>query len=374
MTDWAELSETTARVRKSRRHVRLAEILVLAITIAGVVYLGDSVIRGGLFSSSHTVTVELPSGGGLYPGSTATYRGNRVGLVKHVDLEGDHVRATVRLDGDVKVPVDTEAVVANLSAIGEQHLDFRPRVDHGPYLDDGDVVHLADTRVPLRFDTLLADVVDVARRIEPRDVRTITRELGEATDTSTDLKTIGHRANTTLALLARLQPTLHHLMEQAQAPLRTVDAKADELRTFASSVDDLSAELERSDGTIRGLVDEAVKAAPLVDRLLADITPTLGPLLDRSLTMATLANDRLPGLDHWLEWGPAQMFGMADSTRGRKGHVLLVPNPSKTCDYGTPNRSPLDPTRTPARTDAHCTVEDSLVQQRGAQHVPGPTR
>ncbi len=358
--------------QRQARNVRIAEIVMIVLTIAGVAYLGDSVVQTGLFASSRTVSVELPTGGGLFPGSAVTYRGDRVGRVRDVDLVGEGVRATVRLDGEARIPVDTEAVVANLSAIGEQYLDFQPRSDGGPYLADGSVVRAGDTRVPLRFDTLLSNLADVADRIDTDDVQTITREVGAAFDTDTDLVTLGRRSDAALGLLERLQPTLRQLMTNARGPLRTIDEKENELRTFAAQVDLVTAELESSDDVVRGLLDDVLTTIPLVDRLLRDTEPHLEPVLGDALTLAGLAADRPQGLGHWLTWAPDQMVGMAESTRDKSGRVLLVPNPSKTCSYGTPNRSPLDTTRTPATTDAHCAVVEPRVQQRGSQYAPTP--
>ncbi len=358
--------------QRQARNVRIAEIVMIVLTISGLAYLGDSVIQSGLFSSSRTVTVELPSGGGLFPGSAVTYRGDRVGRVRDVDLAGAGVRATVRLDSEARIPVDTQAVVANLSAIGEQYLDFRPRSDGAPYLGDGSVVRAADTTVPLRFDRLLGDLIELADRIDTEDVETITREVGAAFDTEADLATIGRRSDAALGMLERLQPTLRRLMENARVPLKTIDDRESELRTFAAQIDLVTAELESADGVVRGLLDDLLTTIPLVDRLLRETEPHLGPVLGDTLVIAGLAADRPQGLAHWLTWAPDQMVGMTESTRDRSGRVLLVPNPSKTCHYGTPNRSPLDTTRTPATTDAYCTTVEPLVQQRGSQYAPRP--
>ncbi|AXT83983.1 hypothetical protein C6I20_01440 [Aeromicrobium sp. A1-2] len=355
-----------------RRNVRLAEIVLIVIAILGVAYLGDSVIGSRLLSATRTVTVDLPSGGGLYPGANVTYRGNSIGEVRDVRLEDDGVRATVRLDGDTRIPTDTEAVAANLSAIGEQYLDFRPRVDHGPYLQDGDTVGRADTRVPIRFDKLLTDVNDVADLIDPDDLQTITTELGDAFDSGTDLVLLGQRMDHAVSLLARLQPRLRHLMEQSQAPLRTVVDTGHDIRSFAHDLDLVTASVKKSDPTLRSLIDEVNVLASSLGDLIADITPDIGRTARAWTAFGQLGTDRLPGFDHWLTWAPPQAVAMSESTRDGTGHVLMVPNPSDLCDYGLPKRSPYDTTRHPARTDAHCTVESPLIQQRGSQYAPRP--
>ncbi len=62
----------------------------------------------------------------------------------------------LHIKGNVDVPMDTEAVVSNLSAIGEQRLDFRPRVRTTARSSaTATSSHVADTAVPRRFDTII---------------------------------------------------------------------------------------------------------------------------------------------------------------------------------------------------------------------------
>ena len=109
----------------------------------------------------------------------------------------------LNINGDVDVPADTVAAVSNLSAIGEQRIDFRPRTDRGPYLRDGDVIEMADTAVPRRFDAIITHLGDVAARIDEDDLTTITSELGTGLDTEVDLATLGHDADRVLTMLER---------------------------------------------------------------------------------------------------------------------------------------------------------------------------
>ena len=363
----------TAGGGRGRNRLRVAQAVLLGITVMGLVVVTDLTVRGGLFSSSVAVTVELDSGGGLYPGANVTYRGSRIGTVTAVDLQADgRVEAHLDLDADARIPVDTEAVVTNLSPIGEQYLDFRPRTDAGPFLADGDVVRAADTAVPTRFDTVLRDVTDLAALVDPADFDTVTRELGAAFDTESDLLEVARLADSGLTTVSDLYPRWRDLMVQASTPLRTVVAHGDDLTQFTSQVELLTAELAPADPTLDGLVTSAGTTVPLVTDLVTAIDPIIGPVLADTQAVAAQADLRHPGLRHWLEWAPLQMIGMAESTRDGTGWVVLVPNLSPTCDYGTPNDSPRSVLREPATLTAACTVVDPLVQQRGTQYVPTP--
>lgn len=362
-----------SRVSRKRR-TRLAEVVLLSITVAGLVYLTDTVVEGGLFSASTDVTVELESGGGLYPGSNVTYRGSSVGTIRSIDLRpGGGVVADVRLRDDARIPSDTEAVVTNLSPIGEQYLDFRPRSDGGPVLGDGDVVTVGDTDVPPRFDAVLRNVTDLAAMVDPADVNVITSELGAAFDTETDLREVARLADAGLVTLEELYPRWSELARQAAIPLRTVVAHGDDLQEFTTQVELLTADLAAHDPTIDALITSANHTVPLVDGLVSTLDPMLTPLLADTRAVAGEAAARPHGLAHWLDWAPLQMIGMAESTRDGSGWVVLVPNPSPTCSYGTPNRSPRSVERQPAVLDAACTLVHPLVQQRGSQYTPDET-
>ncbi|MCW2799413.1 MAG: hypothetical protein JWQ70_885 [Aeromicrobium sp.] len=351
----------------------LAQILLIVIVLLGVIFVGDSVTQSRLLSHNRTVVVELASAGGLHDRSGVSYRGNRIGIVSDVRLHGAGVEAVLKLDSDARVPVDTEVVVANLSPIGEQYIDFRPRSDGPPYLADGARVPESDTRVPLRFDKLLTDAAAVADGINPEDVRTITRELGTAFGSKdVDLTLMGQQARRNLTLLQQLQPATLSLLRNGGVPLQTVTDHSADIRTFAAELDVLTAQVKASDPTLRTLLTKGNVVVPQVDSLLKDTSANLHQVVSSSLVTAALVSDRLPGLTHWLHWVPYQLIDMYESTRDGSGRVLLVPNPSPPCTYDTKETSPLDTTRTAARTDAHCKTVDPIVQQRGSQYAPRP--
>ncbi len=359
-----------AGLKLDRRNTRLAEIVLIAIAILGLLYLGDRVIGSSVFSPTHDVKVRLASGGGIYPGADVSYRGNSIGRVDDVRLEDDGVVVELHIAGDVDVPTDTEAVVSNLSAIGEQRLDFRPRTDHGPFLRDGDVVDVADTAVPRRFDVIIKHLGDVAERVDEDDLTTITTELGQGLDTQVDLTKLGHDANQVVTMLEALVPKVNRIARQAQLPLRTVVDSGDDLRSFAADVDLVTAQLEKSDPTIRRVLESTGTLTPRLASVLREITAPVTSTVVSWNEFAGLGDARLPGYQHWLKWAPTQFLAMSDATRDGSGHVLMVGQFGDNCEYGPPRVSPYVMTHEPAPTDARCTTEAPDVQQRGAQYAP----
>ena len=118
----------------------------------------------------YTVTVELPTLGGLYASGNVTYRGVEVGRIDKVALSpgGDGVVATLSLKSGIDIPSDVAAEVHSVSAVGEQYVALMPRSDHSPPLRDGDVITAANTSVPPDINTLL-DAANTGLEAIPHD-------------------------------------------------------------------------------------------------------------------------------------------------------------------------------------------------------------
>ena len=95
-----------------------------------------------------TVKLELLAAGGLYRFSNVTYRGVQVGKVMAMDVSRNAATATLKLNTTPKIPANLMAAVRSASAEGEQYVGLMPRTDSPPYLQDGSVISLRDTKIP----------------------------------------------------------------------------------------------------------------------------------------------------------------------------------------------------------------------------------
>src|SRR5262249_14774582 len=114
-----------------RRANLLANLAVLLVLVVGVYYVGFNILRLQLARNPFTVSMQLPTSGGLYPRSEVTYRGKLVGQVSEIKLVPNGVVAPLKIDEGERIPADLDAAVADLSPAGEQFVDLRPRVDAG---------------------------------------------------------------------------------------------------------------------------------------------------------------------------------------------------------------------------------------------------
>jgi phospholipid/cholesterol/gamma-HCH transport system substrate-binding protein len=353
--------------------VRTAQILLLVVVILGALYVMDAVVGSGLIRRPYDVTVNLEGSGGLYPGAVVSYRGNRIGKVTDLDVTKSGVRAVASIQKGTKIPVDTEAVVSNLSAVGEQRLDFRPRVDHGPWLKGGSVVAEKDTGLPLATSTLFLHTKTLTDQINVDDVHTISRELGIAFgDPDLDLRRLYDQGDRTLGTLETLEPATISLIERGQVPLQTFSDTSGQLVEFSQDLQALTASLHQANPDLASLVRNGTILVPQLRGTLNENATTLADLLGKGRTVSEIGADRQPALMSWLDYVPLQARSMIAGTRDGSGRVVLVPNPSKLCKYDTKQRLPADTSARPPARDGHCTMVDPLIQQRGAQYLPKP--
>ncbi|MFI0722900.1 MCE family protein [Streptomyces sp. NPDC021224] len=356
--------------------------LVVAVLVLG--YLGVNYADLGRYvglRGYYTVTVELPATGGLFEHSDVTYRGVSVGRVGPISLTSDGVEAKLRINKSApRIPQHLKAVVASLSAVGEQYIDLQPSTDDGPYLRDGSRVDQANAEIPAPVTNLLTSVNDLAASVPLESLRTVVDEFGlvfngQADNLQSLLDTSGHfidAADTNL-------PTDTQLIVDGQTVLKTQADEGDAIRSFADSANQLAAQLNTSDADLRRLITTAPDAATQVSALLRDVGPQLSVVLANLLTTSDIAVTRQSGIEEYLVTVPAVVAAGSSSVDASGMHfgqavTFFSPLPCTSGYGGTTYRTGLD-TGTPKtafNTAARCTSPASSgIDVRGSAHAPG---
>jgi len=268
----------------------------------------------------------------------------------------------------VKVPVDAEFVVADLSAVGEQYLDIRPRTSAGPYLKDGSVI-TQPVVTPLPAWQVFAGVQKLLKQVDPADIATISRETQAIFGPGdVNLSAFAHEVNTTFTWVNKLSPTVFAMIEEGKTPLSTLSDLAPDFRTFALNARTLTQTLKANDPALAKLIDQGATVLPVVTDMVDQITPVLVKLTDDGTPVAVMASQHLRGLKSWYKWTPDQLKAMSSATRDNHAWTVLVLTTANNCFYG-PVGTPYS-TKGDLPLSAKCTTKDPHVQQRGSQYVP----
>ncbi len=361
------------------RTVRLQVLAFVVLALAAVAFVGanyaglDRVFAGG----TYTVRLRLDDGGGLFTNSEVTYRGVAVGQVGELRLTDDGMEADLVLDEDApRIPVDSQAVVANRSAIGEQYVDLQPRGDGGPYLEDGAVIPEESTTVPMPVTTLLGNLSDFSASVPTESLRVVVDELYTAmNDTGPSLSLL---VDSTIAFTdeaGRHLPQTTKLIDDGATVLRTQLDSSDAWRSFAGNAKLFADELARSDGDLRELIGAAPAAATQLSALLSDTNPGLSVLVANLVTTSEIFESRIAGMRQLFVNVPKAVAATSTSITPERGKLSIVLNFTDpmpcVSGYDTPYRQGEVTTPLPFDTATACTLpygDPRLV--RGSQNVP----
>jgi phospholipid/cholesterol/gamma-HCH transport system substrate-binding protein len=361
------------------RTVRLQVLAFVVIALAAVAFVGanyaglNRLFGGG----TYLVRLELDDGGGLFTNSEVTYRGVAVGRVGEMRLTDRGMEADLVLDESApKIPVDTKAVVANRSAIGEQFVDLQPRGDGGPFLENGSVIRKEQTSVPMPVTTLLSNLSAFNQSVPTESLRVVVDELYTAmNDTGPSLQLLLDSTMSFTDEAANHLPQTTLLINDGATVLETQLDSSSAWREFSSSASLFADELANADGDLRELIGAAPAAATQLSQLLADTTPGLPVLVANLTTTAEIFETRLGGMRQLFVNLPKAVAATSTSITPEGTNMALVLNfydpPPCVTGYDTPYREGEGTSYLPFDATSACTLpygDERLV--RGSQHVP----
>ena len=352
-------------------------VTVLGVGYVSVRYLGAAALFG---AGPYPITLQLTDSGGIFTGAEVTYRGVSVGRVGPLRLTSQGVDAQLEIEPDAPpIPADSDAVVSNLSVIGEQFVDLRPVRRDGPTLRAGSVIPASRTSTPVPIGDLIAHL-DTFLRSAPLDsLRTVVQELGTAfTGTGADLQILLDSTDAFTRDAIAALPQTATLIRDGRVVLQTQSEQSSAIISFSRDLALLAAQLRSSDPDLRRLIATAPQFADQTSGLLRESGTQIGLLLADLLTVSRVTLPRQAALRHLLSVYPVVTGGTDSSVVPDDGFVhlglalnLFDPYACVRGYQGTIKRSGTDTTPIPANRDAFCAEPPgSPTDVRGAQNVP----
>lgn len=361
------------------RGVKTRLLAFVVLSAVGIIYITASYlgIVNKITGSGITMHAELPSSGGLFVGSEVTYRGVNVGRVSKMEVIPSGVRLTMAVEEGTRIPTSSPVYVHNLSAVGEQYLDFEPAARTGPYAVDGTTFKRGEESLPQATDDLLVKINGLVGSLDQDDVSTVVRELGTMFRGTADPLRRMVDAGTELVADAKAnEAETIRLIDSGKTVLQTQQANAANIRSFSANLADLTETLAGSDKNLRKLLAAGTPAVKEVNGLLRDLSPTLPEFLGNLVTVNQVLSDRLNALEQTLVTFPAVISSGFTGTPGDGyGHINLQLDytvPACTEGYKPPAqwRPGTDLTDTPTYP-AQCLTNG--INLRGSKYAPLPS-
>jgi phospholipid/cholesterol/gamma-HCH transport system substrate-binding protein len=295
------------------RKTKIKLLAFAAVAVLGMSYLGfnyaglDRVFLG----RGIEVAADFRDSGGIFVNAEVTNRGVAVGRVTDMQIVEDGVRVVMTIEpGSDPIPADAEAYVATRSAVGEQYVDLRPQSDEGPFLDDGDVIPVDRTDIPVPVEQMLLHIDELVGSVDKENLRILVDELGQAFAGSGD--DLGRLIDNGDLLLARAEESLPQtlrLITDGRTVLETQIADRSAIRQWAADLRLVTDTFVEIDPELRGLLVNAPNASAELESLVDNAGPGLGSLVRNIDILNRVQIPRLDGIQQMLITYPDAVTG-----------------------------------------------------------------
>lgn len=276
------------------RRVGTAGLLLGLLLTSGCV-VNSTALPGsqGRGDDAYSVKVELATLSGTEPNTPVMVGNVNVGTITDIGLKDWHAVATLRLNGDVDLPTNTTAKVAQTSLLGSKHIELtRPPKPKGK-LEDGDTIPVPRTGAFPETEDVLASASLLLNGGGLQNVRTIVGELNKA---------LGGRE-------AEVRQTLR----KVTTFLAGLDAQKADIVTALNGLDRLGAQAARHNAVIEKTLDGVPPALRALKEERARFTRALTSLGEFSDSATGVLNDGRGPLVRNLKNIRRVMKALADS-------------------------------------------------------------
>jgi len=366
------------------RFVRIQLVIFTIASIVGVLVMVFAYMQVPtlLGIGKITVKLELPASGGLYRFANVTYRGVEVGKVTEMDVSRSEATATLRLNTSPKIPADLSAEVRSVSAVGEQYVELLPRTESAPYLHDGSVIAMSDTKISQQVGPMLDRISTLINSI-PKDKLTglIDESFNAFNGSGYDLGSLIDSSSKISGDLNRVGDRSSALVEDTGPLLDSQAQTTDDLRLWARSLAGITGQVVTNDPQVRTLLQQGPDAANETSRLFDQIKPTLPILLANMTTFGQVAVTYRPSLEQVLVLLPPLVAFIESSAPENNAtglplgdfRISIEDPPPCTVGFLPPSqwRSPADLDTVDTPGGLYCKLpQDSPIVVRGARNYP----
>jgi phospholipid/cholesterol/gamma-HCH transport system substrate-binding protein len=349
-------------------------IAFLGVFLVGLYFIGYDVLNYRLGAQPFAVTALVPAASGLYPGASVDYRGVVVGHVTSLVLSPTGVKLELAISPGTRIPDNGVAKIKQLSALGEQYIDFQPARAGGSYLHAGSVIPASRIALPTPIGNALVDLSTLLNSVNGSDLQTFESWLTSAfIGTGPGLHQIITTGQELFNSLAAAQPETVNLVVDGNTDLHTLEATSGDFQTFAQGLASFTKQLATSNGDLHDLINNASAAANTVGPFLASNNPTIAALIASFATDAQAANVYQPAVQALFQVLPVVASRAAGALSGGTAHAEASFNIGQpVCAY-VPElliHGPTQPTGA-AELDNGCSTRNPDMLQRGAYNSPG---
>lgn len=311
--------------------LRLRLTIFVALAVIAIGYTGAryAQVTDWIFPTDYTVTVDLPTSGGIFPGAQVTYRGVPIGRVSEVTLTPSGVRAALRIGNSWRVPADVTAHVYDRSVVGEQYVDLIPTSAGGPDLHEGSTIQPIHATTPVSTEQLIQSLDALVNSVGTSNLHTVVTQLGTALGGRGDevASILDNSSHLVHQAAANLPQTLN-LVNNASTVLSTQLSGASDLRSFAQNLALLTDTVRGADPALRTLLTDGPVLAQHLTNLIQALSDPLPLLLNGLIGVNNVLVPNLGDLANGMSIAPWDVAAVQALVRNGRSYLGLSTNPT----------------------------------------------
>lgn len=142
--------------------------VVLGVIVL-VVAVGAAAVGWNIYKKLTTtsITAYFPQTLALYPGDKVLIMGVQVGSIDSIEPQGDRMKVDLHWDSKYKVPENASASILNPSLVASRVIQLSPPYTGGPVMEDGAVIDIDRTQIPIEYDELRDQVTRLLADLGP---------------------------------------------------------------------------------------------------------------------------------------------------------------------------------------------------------------
>lgn len=275
-----------------------------------------------MVSQSYELKAEFADAAGLNPENQVRVAGIKVGTVEKVELAGDRVLVTMKINNDIEIPDDAFAEIKLATILGTKYIDIEGK-GGGPFLEEGDLIPLERTEVPYEIYQATNQGTNVLEDIDGELLNDLLVELTELTRiTKEEVGSALSGLNELGEGLSAKDEDLRSLLAGAEDLTELLSDEGDEIVALIDSSNTVLASLAAQREEVQSLLASTKQMAGDLNSLLRDNRGNIDNILRRLHNALVVLDRNVKHLDVALEYaGPSARYFGSIFTQGRWGDI-----------------------------------------------------
>jgi len=298
-----------------------AKVVALVAVVAVVVGAGWV-----LTHRTKTITAMFESTRGVYEDDTVRVLGVRVGTISDITPEAGLSKVTMKIDRDVPIPADANALLVAQSLVAERFIQLTPAHTGGEEMPDGGMIPPDRTAVPVEWDGVKEQLMKLSTALSPVGDEE-TGPLGQFVESADSLldgngaevRDALREVSQTMSLISDGRENLFTTLKNLQLFVTALSQSEEQIVSFGGRLASVSQVLSDQTADIDAALRDLDLAVMDINRFLGNHGDRVTNAVDKLGRATEVVRDRRAELEGVLHVGPTAMANFYNIYRPYQG-------------------------------------------------------